>query len=234
MNKLLDIHVLEMIPFHLDLAALQKRLRIKPDSKKANELEQMVAQALPLAHPRGLVAEAYITERGEDWVEVDGQRFTSRVLRVNLETAYRVFPYLATCGPELQDWAKGFDDMLLRYWAEEIKGAALVNGLQAVSRYMDEHYHLGKTAAMSPGSLEDWPIQEQRQLFDLLGDAVTQIGVYLTDSMLMIPTKTVSGIRFPTEVDFESCQLCPRLDCPGRRAPYDPELFENRFGLHNN
>jgi len=52
------------------------------------------------------------------------------------------------------------------------------------------------------------------------------IGVELTDSFLMIPNESVSGIYFPAEVRFETCQLCPREICPGRRAPYDKNLLQ--------
>jgi hypothetical protein len=37
----------------------------------------------------------------------------------------------------------------------------------------------------------------------------------------MIPTKSVSGIYFPTEITFYSCQLCPPKASDGRKAPYD-------------
>lgn len=40
----------------------------------------------------------------------------------------------------------------------------------------------------------------------------------------MIPIKTVSGIRFPKEETFESCQLCLQDKCPNRKAPYDEEM----------
>jgi hypothetical protein len=82
---------------------------------------------------------------------------------------------------------------------------------------------------MAPGSLTDWPLREQRPLFALLGDTEALVGVRLTDSCLMLPNKSVSGIRFPTEKHFESCQLCPRPDCPGRRAPYDADLYDRRY-----
>jgi hypothetical protein len=36
----------------------------------------------------------------------------------------------------------------------------------------------------------------------------------------MIPTKTVSGLLFPTEVDFDTCSLCQKENCKGRRSPY--------------
>ncbi|MCL6614559.1 MAG: hypothetical protein K6U03_08105, partial [Firmicutes bacterium] len=41
--------------------------------------------------------------------------------------------------------------------------------------------------------------------------------------------KSVSGLRFPVEEGFENCQLCPRQGCPGRRAPYAPEIFARRY-----
>ncbi len=55
------------------------------------------------------------------------------------------------------------------------------------------------------------------------------IGVELTPSFLMVPNKSVSGLRFPTEENWASCMLCPRPDCPNRRAPHDPELFERKY-----
>jgi hypothetical protein len=79
---------------------------------------------------------------------------------------------------------------------------------------------------MNPGSGDRnvWPIAQQRPLFSLFGDAEALIGVRLTDSFLMVPNKTVSGLFFPTEVPFESCQLCTRPDCPRRRARYKGPL----------
>jgi hypothetical protein len=84
---------------------------------------------------------------------------------------------------------------------------------------------------MSPGSgdADTWPIQQQADLFALLGgidEVRKQSGVELTDSFLMIPNKTVSGIQFPTETDFRSCQVCHREGCPSRSAPFDAKLWE--------
>jgi hypothetical protein len=79
-----------------------------------------------------------------------------------------------------------------------------------------------KMSTMNPGSgnKDVWPIAQQRQLFRLLGNVEASVGVRLTDSYLMTPNKTVSGILFPTDVPFFSCQLCTRENCPRRRAEY--------------
>jgi hypothetical protein len=84
---------------------------------------------------------------------------------------------------------------------------------------------------MSPGRVPYWPLTQQRPLFELLGNPKDTVGVRLTQSCLMVPNKSVSGIRFPTEESFETCQLCPREGCPGRKAPYDSGLYDRRYRL---
>ena len=221
--------ILDNIPFQLDMAALQKRLHIKEGSGHGEELERLAAQAQAVGKPKAMYKMAFIEDRGDDYIIVDGVKLTSRVLRVNVEQVHRLFPYVATCGAELDEWEKSLDDLLERYWADAIKAMAL----NAASRYLDRHmtdqYPLEKSARMNPGSLADWPLREQRPLFALLGNPQQAIGVQLTDSFLMIPNKSVSGIRFPTESSFENCQLCPRESCPGRRARYDKDLYEKKY-----
>ena len=233
----MDTTVLDPIAFRLDFEELRKTLRIRPGSGMEDDLLRLAEEAEALARPKALYKIAYIDSRNEDCVVVDGVTFKSRVLRVNLEEVHRVFPYVATCGPELDEWARSIEDMLQNFWADTIKEMALRQARAALLEHLKATYRLGETSAMSPGSLADWPIQQQRPLFQLLGslehtDGISflpAIGVRLTDSFLMIPNKTVSGIRFPTETSFESCQLCPREGCPNRRAAYDPHLWEEKY-----
>ena len=225
----MDAVVLDDIPFQLDLDALMKRLCIKEGSPYADDLRRIADEAQAIARPKALYRIAFIESKGDDYVVVDGITLTSRVLRVNLEQAHRVFAYVATCGTELDDWSNSVDDMLQRYWGETINELALRAAIRALNKHMVEQYRPGRTSAMSPGSLGDWPLREQRALFALLGDPEEAIGVRLSDSLLMIPVKSVSGMRFPTEESFESCQLCPRRNCPGRRAPYDEGLYDRKY-----
>ena len=160
---------------------------------------------------------------------IDGVILTSRVLKVNLEKAHRVFPFVATSGIELEEWSKSFNDLLEKYWVDGIKEFALRIAIEHLTDHLIERCQPGKLARMNPGSLPDWPLQQQRPLFDLLGKGPEAIGVKLTDSYLMMPIKSVSGIWFPTEESFESCQLCPREKCPGRRAPYDANLYGRKY-----
>jgi len=218
--------LLENIPFEIDLNQLMKQVRIRPESADARDLAALAAEAQKIARPKALFGAAYIEERGEEEVLIDGVRMTSRVLRVNLEKAERIFPFTCTCGSELQDWGDRIEDMIWNFWAEAIKELALRSAMEALQNHLQEEYKPGHLSTMSPGSLENWPISQQRPLFELLGWPKE---VHLTDSLLMIPTKSVSGIIFPTDGSFESCQLCPRKDCPGRRAPYDESLYAREY-----
>ena len=221
--------ILNNIPFEPDRDQLLKRLRIKAGSRRVDDLKHMVSDAQAIAKPKALYKVSFIESRGDDHVVVDGVTFKSRVLVVNLAPVHRVFAYVATCGEELERWVSSIDDLLQKYWADTISEMALRSATEALHEHLDERYRPGKTSVMNPGSLPDWPLREQRPLFALLGDPERDIGVRLLDSLLMTPTKSVSGIRFSTEESFSSCQLCPRENCPSRRAPYDATLYDEKY-----
>ena len=226
--------ILDAIPFQLELTPLMKRLHIEEGSQDADDLIRLAHRAQAIAKPKALYKVALVESKGDNYVVIDGTTLTSRVLRVNLEEAHRVFPFVATCGIELDDWSSSIDDMLHRYWGDAIKEMALHSAIRALDEHLVDRYRPGRISAMNPGSLGDWPLPQQRALFAILGNTKDAIGVQLSDSSLMIPTKSVSGIQFPTEESFASCQLCPRENCPGRRTAYDETLYERKYRLKPN
>lgn len=221
--------VLGDISFRINPVALARRLRLRAESGMVQDLARLVDEAHAIARPRGLYRLAFIEEEGDAHVMINGLRFSSRVLRVNLQDTQRVFVYLGTCGVELAEWYNEQENLLHKFWAETIAELALRVALKAVRREVVRRYQPGPLSTMNPGSLADWPLEEQRCLFQLLGNTQGLVGVRLTESMLMLPVKSVSGMLFETESHFESCQLCPREHCNERKAPYDPELMEKKY-----
>ena len=78
------------------------------------------------------------------------------------------------------------------------------------------------TLRLSPGYC-DWPLQEQKKLFRLLDAG--KIGVDLSESSLMQPRKTISGIFgvMPLSVGcrtpaYNPCSDCRKKNCTARRA----------------
>ena len=226
--------VLEQIPFHIDLNVFFRELCIKERTSYFEDLGHLIREAQRIGKPKAFYKLSFIEAKEDSHVVIDGVILRSRVLRVNLEEVHRVFPYVATCGIELEEWSNGIENTLKRYWAERIKEAALRIAIDFMKRDILERFQPGIIASMSPGSLEDWPIEEQRPLFSILGGPKRVIGIHLSESLQMVPTKSVSGICFPTEVSFSSCQLCPREICPSRIAPYSRVLYERKYLNKNN
>ena len=224
-----QIVLLDKIGFSVDSDRLRRKLRINAGSPSDGELQSLFIDAEKIVRPKVVYFPAYVEKRDEDSVWINDTCFHSRVLAVNLKNAYRVFPYLVTCGQEAEEWHKSLKDMLHQYWADTILQSALHSALRMMQAHIQKQFSYPKMASMSPGRISHWPIEEQRALFELLGLATSQVGVRLLESCLMTPTKTLSGLRYPTEESFESCQLCPRENCFGRKAPFVPDLFARKY-----
>lgn len=223
--------VLDQIAFQPDLDALLHRLRVREGSEHAASLKEFALQAKEVARPKAAFKMCFIESKGDKEVVVDGVRLKSRVLRVNLENVNRVFVTVATCGQEMESWSRSVEGTLERYWADTLCEMALRGARVIIRETISQRFQTGPTSSMHPGALEDWPLSEQLGLFKLLGDLPNAIGVQLKETLLMLPTKSISGIRFPTKVNFTSCQLCPRENCPGRKAPFDDTLYARKYRL---
>jgi hypothetical protein len=230
----MSYRILDDIPFKVDMPQLLKKLNMDEESEDFNELKKILEEAKAVARPKGLYKESPVDEKGENYVVVDGIRLESKVLRINLENNYKVFPYVATCGIELENWSKSINDMLYSYWADVIKEMAVRSAREElINDCIKRCVPVGKIASMNPGSLKDWPLTEQKKLFSILGDTKSILGVELTDSCLMLPSKSVSGIWFITDVTYENCQLCTKENCPGRRAEFNSELYNKKYNLNS-
>jgi hypothetical protein len=231
-----SMEVLDRIPFELDEGALLSELRVEEGTEDAANLKDLISAARSVARPKAVYGVCYVEDRGEDTVTVGGVVFTSRVLRANLADVERVFPYVSTCGRELDGIDIHSDDFMAPYWLDSIKAALLGQAGKHMVDRLKKRFRLSKTSFMAPGSGDRmvWPIEQQRELFSLFGNVEELIGVRLTESCLMVPNKSTSGIMYPAEKDFGSCQVCRRESCPGRSAPFDMELAESYGYMEEN
>jgi hypothetical protein len=223
--------ILAHIAVNLNLDKVRKKLHMKPDSN-LNQVRNLVDTVQHLIEPKAIYNVCYIDEKSEDSVVVGGLSLKSRVLRKNLDRVQRIFPYVITLGRKLGEKQNACSDLLENYYLDCIGNLALTSVQKQLKKHLQSKFALEKLSSMAPGSLSDWPIEEQEPLFGLLGDVEASIGVKLTRNLLMMPAKSVSGFYFPTEVSFYSCQLCPRKRCESRKAKYDEALTEE-YGIKN-
>jgi hypothetical protein len=217
------MEILNPIPVRLPLGEIRRQLHLDKD-KRWEEVQTLIEAAQALITPKAAYKVSYIDQKLEHAVDIDGVRFSSRVLRKNLEEVGRVFPYVITIGNKLKEKGSESNDLIKEYYFDVFGNIALSATRKFLEKQLQTRYGLGGMSFMSPGSLTDWPIEEQKPLFSLFEEKETPIGVKLTKSFLMLPVKSISGIYFPAEVSFFSCQLCPRDKCPGRKAAYDNKL----------
>ncbi|MDM8537296.1 vitamin B12 dependent-methionine synthase activation domain-containing protein [Desulfobacterales bacterium HSG17] len=221
--------ILDNILFEPNLGYLYEHLHVPPSPAQRQIFDVLAAQAAEVARPRALYGLSAINELGDDFIVVEKIRFDSRVLAVNVKSVHRVFPFVVTCGAELVQWADGISDMLKRFYADALKQAALDTATRFLEKEIQKHFDMGHISQMSPGSLSDWPLEQQRPLFDLLGDTQSTVGVKLTSSMVMLPDKSESGFYFQSESEFTSCQLCPIKKCSSRKVPFVENFYEEKY-----
>lgn len=216
----------KVLNIKLDINAVMKKLRVPEDLE--DEFAEIFSECEQVADPGYMYAEVPVRQT-ETATIVGHAEFDSRIMLKNFNGLDRAWPYVLTCGKNLFELAKRKSDPLECYWVDSIAemylGALhpIMHAEVAALAGVDRLY------AMNPGSLSDFPLSCQRPLFDMLGDVKAGVGAWLTDSFLILPYKSGSGIYFTSDTHYENCSLCPRTDCPNRRAPYDGMLFETRY-----
>ncbi|MCK7489824.1 MAG: hypothetical protein MZU79_06060 [Anaerotruncus sp.] len=185
-------------------------------------LDELIALAQGFIEPQGRLR--CRLRRGERGGDGRGRRSHVREpdpARGTSTEANKVFPYIITVGPDAR--ARGRPPRAIssssttsRRW----RTAPSNRRPPGSASDLEARYGVGPLSNMSPGSLEDWPITEQTKLFSIFGDTERLVGVRLTDSMLMVPRKSISGILFPSEEGFVARQLCDREHSSRPQSPF--------------
>lgn len=197
--------------------------KLRLDEDDGEDLRPYFEEAMRIANPKAAFCRVAVRVEDKKHVWLGDTRFESALMARNLAACKEVYPYVATSGRELYDLCQSVDDPIMRYWLEFIAESVLRRAMVPVFEEMRALYRTAARYTMNPGSLPEWPIENQKPLFALLGDVEGAIGVSLTPSMLMLPNKSGSGILFESREDYSNCALCTRLNCPTRRAPYHGE-----------
>lgn len=145
---------------------------------------------------------------------------TSEKLAANLQGCHEVVLFAATIGVEI-------DRLIARYGRlSPVKallfqaiGAERIEALcDAFCEELAKEQGIGFKPRFSPG-YGDLSLDAQREVFGAL-DCARQIGLSLTDSLLMTPSKSVTAFAGITESTNEKlhakCSMCDKKDCTFR------------------
>lgn len=182
------------------------------------ELEQAAA-------PKYISRTYPLTLRGEDEIDVSCFSTQSRNLAHNLRDCDEILLFAATLGA-------GVDLLIHKYNRLEISKAVV---LQAAAAAMLEEYcdqvneqlrlqyeQRGRylRPRFSPG-YGDFSLECQRELTEAL-ETGKRIGITLTDSLLMVPSKSVTAVIGISNIQrictVKGCEACAKTDCAYRRG----------------
>ncbi len=190
----------------------------------ASAAEEAKARCLDLIEPRSVYEVYDISGIGEGVVSLNGSRFRGKVLQRVLTGSRRAVVFVATMGGTIDDEIKRlidggdtFSAVMLDTFGSVALGVASVSFYEKILELEGAPGGYGLTPSFGPGECR-WDIREQRELFTLVNAG--SIGVTLTETCLMIPKKSRSGIMGlgpAEEISHASpCDLCDTKDCPGR------------------
>ena len=138
--------------------------------------------------------------------------------------------FVATAGKGFDTWNRSIqedDNMVHAFFADSL-GSVVAEACVAVmqQRIEREMTELGLfiSNSYSPGYC-DWPLIEQRKLFAFFPEQFC--GVTLTESCLMVPIKSVSGIigiGQNVKKRLYSCDVCTMTTCVKNRKKYAADL----------
>lgn len=221
----MDRIVFDYIPVKFDMEEVLQRNRVRPHSSFREVFTEAFSIAEKHLRSKAVLKWVNVDQVAGSTTTIDGINFESKVMADNLQDVKKVFLCVMTVGAEIDD-CQELDENALR---DMIKGTALGYVHKFIFDYISENFGYHDLAMMTPGSLPDWPIINNEELFALIGNVTEDIGVTLNKNHYMQPYNSVSGIIFSSSTGYVNCKLCKNLDCIGRHAPFDQEEYDRLF-----
>lgn len=188
-------------------------------------MEDALVQARAIAKPAYSARTYQIEQRLPTGLKISGVELKSKHLSQTMAKAVELIVFIVTVGDNIEKIATVFtadDDPAGGYMIDRtgsIAAESLAEGLER--RLREEYESKGKSVSMrfSPGYC-DWDTAEQIKMAKLVD--FSSVGVTLTQGMMMVPKKSISGVIGigPAGV-FEKasspCAICTKSDCDYRR-----------------
>ena len=195
------------------------------DDKTLQEIQDSFRELERLADKKSIYRIFELSLKDENELKIGNVEIYSRNLRTNLKDCKQVVLFAATLGAEVDrlirkmqvvDMAKAVvmqacAATLLEEYCDELQ--------QKIAEHMQEQ---GKyiRPRFSPG-YGDFSIQHQKAVLAML-EASKRIGVTMTDSYMLTPTKSVTAVigigDAEMNCNLNSCEECDKTDCTYRRS----------------
>lgn len=208
---------------------LCEKERITPQSAGAivKSAEDSVKMAQGMAKPAALFVTKKLLSIEANSVTLDGgMKLSGSSLSSYLEGAEEVCLFLVTIGSSIESEASDRmkrSDSLDGYMLDRIGSMAVEALAESLEDYIRKEYEANQKSVsmrLSPGYC-DWTVEEQVKFNEILD--FSKIGVRLTESCMMIPRKSISGLiaigpKGLFSKKGSQCGICKLKDCDYRRS----------------
>ncbi len=217
------------INIDIDTEKLLYRLKINKGSPAESKIISLLNKAKSIANPIAIYRETTANRISEDIIEIDHFKFKSKLLATLLSNTSQVYPHIVSCGITLEKWSEEIEDMFLRYCAEEIKSLYLQETITFLNTRIQKKANINSIlSSVNPGSLHDWPIDDQLKIYNMLFNK-PDADIIISENAVLTPSKSVSGILFHSKEYFTNCMLCIQENCEERRYCYNPDFLDKNF-----
>jgi hypothetical protein len=166
-----------------------------------------------------------IPQDRHDGLNIDATFFNlDTIVTLQLKNSEKAALFACTIGPGMEDWRKQLEkdnDKVRAHLTDIVASAAVESATELLHdqiRIKMLEQGMKITNRYSPGYC-GWSVAEQQLLFSLLPDRFC--GITLTESSLMVPMKSISGIigigKNATRNDY-ACNQCGRKNCLYRES----------------
>jgi len=214
------LEVIDPVPLELKAAELAGSL--KPQ-KLSEELVSLFERTRPLIEPKAVYTTIQVIGFENDLVHLEnGHALRGIILGDMLDRGQEVIPYVVTIGPKLESEISREKNLLHSFLLDKIGNYALHKACAYLKSLAAEKFGGRSVSEFSPGTGtgELFGIEQQKPLFRLLDPATASIGVQLTPSLMMVPTKSESGVLAATRDEYVACAHCPRQECESRSTAF--------------
>jgi hypothetical protein len=187
-------------------------------------VEEVLEELLKAASPKCIYRAFPLTLLPEDEIDFTVFHTKSRNLSKNLADCEEVLLFAATLGT-------GVDVLLHKYTRLQMSRAVIMQAAAAavIEEYCDEENRKLKQEyeakglylrpRFSPG-YGDFSLECQKEITTVL-ETPKRIGIMLTESLLMTPSKSVTAVmgvsKKPYRCEIKGCESCGKKDCAYRR-----------------
>jgi len=210
------------LSYEIDSSALIRSIKMRAiDTDLTVVASELINIVTTVARPKAVFLPMKVESMTDSSFKLGDSLFNSKVLGKVFAEDTIVFPYIVTIGEELEGLNWPQNDMLGKFRLDAVKSAVLFAAGRTFENELKKRHPERRLTHINPGEIDDWPLPEQKPLFNLFDGAAEKIGVQLTGGCMIKPVKSRSGIYFANDDGFETCRLCKQYHCTGRRAAFD-------------